>query len=827
MAEAIGLVIGVIGLVGAFKDVIDLFNNFTDSREFGRDYEILDTKIDIERTILLRWADQVNLLRSNYDQRLDEHSTQHMVAQILACIKILMSDSSKLKRLYGLVEAETQQNTAEMDRVPALSGLRMEKFKQEFEALSIRMNLRKQSTSLQRRIRWVIRDKQKFQDLVKKLAYFNTKLIQVVPIYYNTQSMTTEDIGAIQDLGELKIIVDASVDYRKATAQTTQRHIVHTCQNRILRLLWFRTMYDRKESILPAHSKTLRWALEPPRSKFQWDDLSQWLQHDSGIYWISGKAGSGKSTLMKHLFHHPKTRQFLLQWAAGDDYSLIHCFFWNLGTPEQKSQEGLSRTFLYQILSNNPSLIADVLPNMWRGLYDTETDAALPSVAETRYAFQTIALRSDIGKFCIFIDGLDEFVGNYLDGITFLKELAVNKHIKIIVSSRPIADCVNSFDSLPTLQLHHLNHDDISSYMKDVIGSHRYMQELISQHPVEGNEIMQDIVAKSSGVFLWVILACRSLVSGFSDCDRVRELRQRVDELPPELEEMFQHMLSRINKRHREQGARMLRLCHAAHQARGSHKFANVNSLSLAILNAVDINTDQIQSLTNYDKRRLCKELDGRLRSRCGGLLELQTKSSPVFLDLTDHCFCGTNQDDKTHDAQIDQVVVFMHRTVFEFLSYEKVWEFECLQAPSGFDPPTDLSLVCLYSAILSLPMYETQAVAFLRDGLQWGVQSDHRDPEGQRNIFWVMQPFLDMLSPQSIFDNLRRLSHINRHTQSHEYPHAVLILAIEAGAVNYARQHPDITKLAQSEQRPCSCLPLLYHAITLPIIDGKVLSWG
>ena len=71
MAEVAGLALGVIGLagvVGAFKDVIDLFTLFTDSKQFGRDYEILDTKLDIERTILFHWAERVKLLQPNYDR---------------------------------------------------------------------------------------------------------------------------------------------------------------------------------------------------------------------------------------------------------------------------------------------------------------------------------------------------------------------------------------------------------------------------------------------------------------------------------------------------------------------------------------------------------------------------------------------------------------------------------------------------------------------------------------------------------------------------------------------------------------------------------------
>jgi hypothetical protein len=44
MAEAVGLVVGVVALIGTFEDCIDLFPYLSSSRELGRDYEILGRK---------------------------------------------------------------------------------------------------------------------------------------------------------------------------------------------------------------------------------------------------------------------------------------------------------------------------------------------------------------------------------------------------------------------------------------------------------------------------------------------------------------------------------------------------------------------------------------------------------------------------------------------------------------------------------------------------------------------------------------------------------------------------------------------------------------
>lgn len=74
MAEVAGLVlgvVGVVGIIGAFKDTVDLLSLITAPTSLSRDYEIIATKLDIEKVILLQWADRVHLLHSEkFDKRL-------------------------------------------------------------------------------------------------------------------------------------------------------------------------------------------------------------------------------------------------------------------------------------------------------------------------------------------------------------------------------------------------------------------------------------------------------------------------------------------------------------------------------------------------------------------------------------------------------------------------------------------------------------------------------------------------------------------------------------------------------------------------------------
>ncbi|KAM6540333.1 hypothetical protein FALCPG4_002051 [Fusarium falciforme] len=266
-------------------------------------------------------------------------------------------------------------------------------------------------------------------------------------------------------------------------AEPRREVIERRCTERILSTLWFRTIDDRRETITDAHRETFQWALKPPTCDQPWDDLSHWLLAGAGIYWISGKAGSGKSTLMKYISSSVETKILLSKWAGDSPCTMADFFFWYLGTPEQKTQDGLSRALLYKILSSHPKLIPEALPAIWREVYDGRDKVASPSRAEIEKAFSVISSSRALGRFCLFIDGLDEYLGNYQDGIAFINRLAAGQNVKVVVSSRPIPDCVAAFGGLPHLNLPDLTRQDIHTYVQDVIGKHADMKWLSEDDP--------------------------------------------------------------------------------------------------------------------------------------------------------------------------------------------------------------------------------------------------------------------------------------------------------------------------------------------------------
>ncbi len=70
--------------------------------------------------------------------------------------------------------------------------------------------------------------------------------------------------------------------------------------------------------------------------------LTTWLRKGKGIYWISGKPGSGKSTLMKFIYGDRRTSELLQDWKSSSRKISASFFFHHRGSSVQKSFEGSS-----------------------------------------------------------------------------------------------------------------------------------------------------------------------------------------------------------------------------------------------------------------------------------------------------------------------------------------------------------------------------------------------------------------------------------------------------------------------------------------------------
>lgn len=76
-------------------------------------------------------------------------------------------------------------------------------------------------------------------------------------------------------------------------------------QQNFLSILHFDQINNRYDTVAEAHGSTLEWTAHfDSRSDVQWHNFARWVKSndtDKKIYWVAGRPGSGKSTLMKYL----------------------------------------------------------------------------------------------------------------------------------------------------------------------------------------------------------------------------------------------------------------------------------------------------------------------------------------------------------------------------------------------------------------------------------------------------------------------------------------------------------------------------------------------
>jgi ABC-type multidrug transport system ATPase subunit len=96
-----------------------------------------------------------------------------------------------------------------------------------------------------------------------------------------------------------------------------QEALKETVQDRILRGVKsrFDDMHYRYQNVDSPIAGTFEWIFDLDRTSEEAAKFNHWLSSGSDIFHICGKLGSGKSTLMKRIFGHARTRNKLEQWS--------------------------------------------------------------------------------------------------------------------------------------------------------------------------------------------------------------------------------------------------------------------------------------------------------------------------------------------------------------------------------------------------------------------------------------------------------------------------------------------------------------------------------
>ena len=408
-----------------------------------------------------------------------------------------------------------------------------------------------------------------------------------------------------------------------------------------------------------------------------------------------GKAGSGKSTLMKLIFHHPQLLEHLDHWASSAHCIKAGFFFFDQGSfPLQRSREGLLRSLMYQILNGRIELASEVFSQRWMNYKSQRASGEIDwTWNELKQGFESLLTLFDKDlRLFLCIDGLDEYkrfsesdkdddpfidedeypmtqrrADDYQEILELLLYAARQSGVKICVSSRPLKIFEDAFLRLKrfhSTELHKISARDITLFVGNALGANGSLRQMQYGSTNLHSVLVKEIVEMAAGVFLWVRLVVNKVLTGVRHGDRPPKIMVQLKSLPPELcgeNGLFMRMLQEISTNDRQQAAEIFKLAQCArlpltplllHFADGD---ASVAIDSWTVWTGKTMAAEDIELQRDLAARRLA--------SICVGILEIAnspSSSQPVHR--------GSSGE------RLSPTIRFIHKTAKDWLAKPSVW---------------------------------------------------------------------------------------------------------------------------------------------------------
>lgn len=202
-------------------------------------------------------------------------------------------------------------------------------------------------------------------------------------------------------------------------------------------------------------------------------------------------------------------------------------------------------------------------------------------------------------------------------------------------------------------------------------------------------ELVDQIVERAQGVWLWIALVTKSLPNGFTYGGSLKDLQRRLQYLPDDLDEFFQHMLDSVEPVYRTQMAQTFLVALTANDDLLLIVYSCLDDVREAPKFALDLFPDPrskhheifaaFKSITKREKR-----MQKRLDARTKGLLEVSKRH--------------------VENSWLDERVGFLHRTVGDFLNKVDIKRQLLESAGVYFNPKVSLCHAFL-AFIKSIPV--------------------------------------------------------------------------------------------------------------------------
>jgi hypothetical protein len=305
----------------------------------------------------------------------------------------------------------------------------------------------------------------------------------------------------------------------------SERNAEEERHDKLMDTLAFDRMDFRRATIETAHTRTCQWIFEE-KEFARWRDPA-YRDTNHGFLWIKGKPGSGKSTMMKCILDH--------MTKHASECKIISFFFNARGERLERSTEGCYRSLIHQMLAAFPELRTTIqIPqSLSRG--------QASSVAMLQNIFHEAVLSLQQDHLVLMIDALDECDQQEIRSmVQSLGSLAQARELQGVTLSTCFAS--RHYPSITVRFCDSLSMEKSKGHEQDIL---MYARDSLAIRPdVQREEILNQVIRKAEGAFLWVVLVVRILNESFDKGQSHDQLLDALSSIPDDLDALLASIIS-------------------------------------------------------------------------------------------------------------------------------------------------------------------------------------------------------------------------------------------------------------------------------------------
>ncbi|EEP79601.1 conserved hypothetical protein [Uncinocarpus reesii 1704] len=301
---------------------------------------------------------------------------------------------------------------------------------------------------------------------------------------------------------------------------------------------------DDKFQIKEPAEGTASWIYDSP-GYTQWRETSEPL----AILHVVGKMGSGKSVLMKSIVKN-------LQAQTGEPARPESAVLYYFCTCVNRTDTSITilRGFIAQLINHSRGLFEKAIPDIEILQVQRLNASSNWSLGALWHVFITLIRHGSFPTLYCVIDALDECEPMGLEELlqrlftlSNVRSSPVNTHpTKLLFSSRERSDILTLLDVGRTRFRLFIRPSSVTSDIRIAMQSDFYkLKTLLHLDNEEAEKMQETLITKADGMFLWVMLAMKDIMSNCYHATH-EDLEELINDLPFELKGLYEKSWAKV-----------------------------------------------------------------------------------------------------------------------------------------------------------------------------------------------------------------------------------------------------------------------------------------